>query len=106
MRLIGSFQTITIHGRSGIDSSSVDGSWTSAGAADIAPSGYFDAAHRMFGQGGDRQARGDADVGRDRRAVADEQVLVAEDALVGVHDAGGRVGSDHRPAEDVGRARD
>src|SRR3954468_24872988 len=34
MRLIGSFQTITIHGRSGIDSSSVDGSWTSAGAAD------------------------------------------------------------------------
>src|SRR3954471_3867795 len=34
MRLIGSFQTITIHGRSGVTSSSVSGSWTSAGAAD------------------------------------------------------------------------
>ena len=28
MRLIGSFQTITIHGRSASTSSSVDGSWT------------------------------------------------------------------------------
>src|SRR3954469_7166672 len=98
MRLIGSFQTITIHGRSGIVSSSVDGSWTSAGAADIALSGYFDVAHRMLGERGDREARVHADVGRDRRPVADEQVLVAEHALIRVHDAGVRAGADHRPA--------
>ena len=46
-----------------------------------------DAAHRVLGQGGDRQARVDADVGRHRGAVADQQVLVAEDALGGVDDA-------------------
>ena len=44
-------------------------------------------AHRVLGQRGDRQARVHADVGRDRRAVADEQVLVAEHALAGVDHA-------------------
>ena len=44
-------------------------------------------AHRVLGERGDRQAGVDADVRRDRRAVADEQVLVAEDALAGVDDA-------------------
>jgi len=42
---------------------------------------------RVLGQRGDRQARVHADVGGDRRAVAGEQVLVAEHALAGVDDA-------------------
>ncbi len=42
---------------------------------------------RVLGERGDGQARVHADVGRDRRAVADEQVLVAEHALAGVDDA-------------------
>src|SRR4051812_5194818 len=64
MRLIGSFQTITIHGRSATMSSSVDGSWTSAGADDTGLSGYFDqpVAHReerRAGAGGDADLRVD-----------------------------------------------
>ena len=49
--------------------------------------GGLNVAHRVLGQRGDRQARVHADVGGDRRAVADEQVLVAEHALAGVDDA-------------------
>ena len=60
----------------------------------------------MLGQGGDRQAGVDADVGRDRRAVADHQVLVAEDALARVDDAVLGAVADHRAAEDVGGGRD
>ena len=65
-----------------------------------------DQAHRVLGHGGDRQARVDAGVGRDRGAVADQQVLVAEDAVGGVDDAALRAGADHRAAEDVGGGRD
>ena len=62
-------------------------------------------AHRVLGLGGDRQARVDAGVGGHRRAVGDEQVLVAEDAVAAVDDAGLGVGSDHGAAEDVGGGR-
>ncbi len=65
-----------------------------------------DVAHRVLGQRGDREARVDADVGGDRRAVADEQVLVAEGALVAVDDAGLRALADHRAAHDVRGRRD
>ena len=58
-------------------------------------------AHRVLGERGDRQRRVDADVRGDRRAVADEQVLVAEHALAGVDHAALGVGRDHRAAEDV-----
>ena len=44
-------------------------------------------AHRVLGHRGDREARVHADVGGHRRAVADEQVLVAEHALAGVDHA-------------------
>ena len=44
-------------------------------------------AHRVLGHRRDGEARVDADVGRHRRAVADEQVLVAEHALAGVDHA-------------------
>ncbi len=46
--------------------------------------------HRVLGDGGDREARVDARVGRDRGAVADQQVLVAVDAVGGVDDAAAR----------------
>ena len=49
--------------------------------------GGLNVAHRVLGQRGDGQARVHADVGGDRRAVADEQVLVAEHALAGVDHA-------------------
>ena len=52
---------------------------------------WRDLGHRVLGHGGDRQARVDAGVGGDRRAVADHQVLVAEDAVAGVDDAVSRV---------------
>ena len=74
--------------------------------AGAAPPPGRDLAHRVLGQGGDRQARVDADVGRDRRAVADQQVLVAEDALARVDDAVLGAVADHRAAEDVGGGRD
>ena len=75
---------------------------TVSGAAGSLDAGRRHVAHRVLGQRGDRQRGIDADVGRDRRAVADEQVLVAEHALVGVDDAALGVGRDHRAAEDVG----
>jgi len=56
----------------------------------------------VLGERGDGQARVHADVGGDRRAVADEQVLVAEHALAGIDHAALRVGADHGAAEDVG----
>ena len=64
--------------------------WTLAGAAAAsyqpapgplaALAARRDVAHRVLGQRGDREARVDAEVRRHRRAVADEQVLVAEHA--------------------------
>src|SRR6476659_5226309 len=65
-----------------------------------------DLAHRVLGHRGDREARVDADVGGDRRAVADQQVLVAERAVVAVDHAGLRVLADHRTAENVRGGRD
>src|SRR5215217_4111799 len=105
MRLIGSFQTITIQGRSAMTSSSVEGSSTSAGAEDTPPRlRARDLTHRVLGQRGDRQARVDADVGGNRGAVGDQEVLVAIDAVAGVDNARRRVGADDGAAEDVGGA--
>jgi hypothetical protein len=53
----------------------------------VCGSRLFDVAHRVLGERGDRQARVDADVRGDGRAVADEQVLVAEHALARVDHA-------------------
>jgi hypothetical protein len=50
----------------------------------VTGSRLFDVAHRVLGERGDGEARVDADVRGDRRAVADEQVLVAEHALARV----------------------
>ena len=47
----------------------------------------WDVAHRVLGHRRDREARVDPDVGRDRRAVADQQVLVAERPLAAVDHA-------------------
>ena len=63
-------------------------------------------AHRVLGERGDREARIHPDVGRDRGSVADQEVLVAEDALAGIDHAARAVGADHRAAEDVRRGRD
>src|SRR5215211_8698588 len=65
-----------------------------------------DVAHRVLGHRSDREARVDADVPGDRGAVADQQVLVAEGAVVRVDDA--RLGplADHRAAHDVRRRGD
>src|SRR5947209_12758726 len=60
-----------------------------------------DLRHRVLRQCGDRQARVHTDVGRHRSAVADEQVLVPEDALVRVDDPGRGVLADHRAADYV-----
>src|SRR3984885_16344992 len=56
---------------------------------------------RVFGQRGDRQARVDTWVGGQRRAVGDQQVLVAEYLAAGVDDALGGGAGDDRAAEDV-----
>src|SRR3954469_8805097 len=55
-------------------------------------------AHGVLGHGGDRERGVDPDVGRDGGPVADEQVLVAERAVVGVDDAGLRPLADHGAA--------
>src|SRR4051794_18447289 len=55
-----------------------------------------DVAHRVLGHRGDGEARVDADVGRNRGPVADEQVLVAERVVVGVDDARLAALADHR----------
>ena len=49
--------------------------------------GSRDEGDRALGERGDRQRRVDAGVRRHRRAVGDQQVLVAEDAVAGVDDA-------------------
>ncbi len=62
--------------------------------------------HRVLCKGGDRQARVHTRVRGDRRAVADHQVLVAEDAVARVDNAVLGVGADHGAAQDVGCRRD
>src|SRR3954447_12711967 len=63
-------------------------------------------AHSVLGDRGDGEARVDADVRGDRRPVADEQVLVAEGAMVGVDDARPRALADDGAAHDVRGGRD
>src|SRR6185312_7168662 len=65
-------------------------SWLAGQFASVARGGGTrrrDATHRTLGERGDREARVHADVRRDRGPVADEQVLVAEDAMVRVDNA-------------------
>src|SRR3954451_24846511 len=67
---------------------------------------WRDVAHGVLGHRGDGQARVDPDVRRDRGAVADEQVLVAEGAVVRVdHARPGALADDGAP-HDARRRRD
>ena len=63
-------------------------------------------AHCPLGQRGDRQTRVRAHIRGHRGAVADEQVLVAEDAVPGVDHAVLGSRADHGAAEDVRGQRD
>jgi len=60
-------------------------------------------AHCPLRERADRQAGVDPDVRGHDRAVADEQVAIAENAVVAIDDAARGVTSDHRTSEDVRR---
>src|SRR6266403_256351 len=62
-------------------------------------------AHRVLGDGSDGERRVYTGIGRHGGAIADEQVLIAEDAVVPVDHTGRDIAADDRTAEDVRRRR-
>ena len=60
----------------------------------------------MLGHRGDRQRGIDARVGRHRRTITDQEVLVAEQPASGIDHAAGCVPADHDAAENVRGRRD
>lgn len=67
---------------------------------------WGDVADRAFGHRSDRKAWVHADVPRDRGAVANEEVVVAEHLVAIIDHAGSRGGSDRGATEDVSGGRD